>query len=216
MRVLYHFPHSPFSRRVRLALALKGLEADLRDARAEPAAAAEMAERSPLRTVPVLVDGEAVLIDSLSILHYLDVAFPDPPLWPRDRALHARAQRLVALTDRALDALVDLGNRLHPLADHPAWPAVRDRALGSARAALEEVASVAASRAARPLVGPEWGAADLVALSAVRWVETLPSRAPQFAIAAQIVALGVSIPPALSAWAASHADRPEVASLYGV
>jgi hypothetical protein len=62
MRVLYHFARSPFSRRVRLALAHKGLTAELREARANPAFLEEARALSPLRTMPVLLeeDGHAI------------------------------------------------------------------------------------------------------------------------------------------------------------
>src|SRR5580692_1629886 len=56
MRTLYHFRLSPYSRRARLALAHKGLDCELRDARENPALLEEARALVPFRTVPVLVD----------------------------------------------------------------------------------------------------------------------------------------------------------------
>src|SRR6185295_14845026 len=80
--ILYHFPTSPFARRVRLALSMKGLSAELRDARTNPEHAGELRRLNPAHTVPVLVDDDHVVTDSMAICHYLDRKFPDPPLWP--------------------------------------------------------------------------------------------------------------------------------------
>lgn len=45
---------------------------------------------SPLRRIPVLVDGDDAVCDSSVICQYLEERFPDPPLWPA--GLHARAR----------------------------------------------------------------------------------------------------------------------------
>ncbi|HEV3191381.1 MAG TPA: glutathione S-transferase N-terminal domain-containing protein, partial [Polyangiaceae bacterium] len=71
MRILYHFTHSPFARRVRLALAHKGLDVELREGRDNPASMAEARRLVPLKTLPVLVDGDQVLGDSTAITRWL-------------------------------------------------------------------------------------------------------------------------------------------------
>jgi glutathione S-transferase len=213
MRTLYHFPTSPFSRRVRLAFAHKGLPLALRDARNDPDAAAELPALSALGRIPLLVDGDLMLADSRAILQWLDATHPEPPLWPRERGPLARALGLVVQLDGAIDVMADLGTRLFELADHPAWPAVRDRALGRARGALQTVADVAAGRVGRPLVGDTWGAVDMAVLIAVLWMEGLPARAVAFPPAARIVALGVELPAALVAWADPHRAREDVLAL---
>src|SRR5689334_7580306 len=81
MRVLYHFPMSPFSRRVRLSLAHKALPIELRDARADPALLAEARKYSGMKTIPVLHDESLWLSDSTAISRYLDAAHPARPLW---------------------------------------------------------------------------------------------------------------------------------------
>ena len=57
---------------------------------------------SPLRRVPVLVDGALVLPDSTAIGEYLDDAYPAPPLRPADPALRARMRWLEEFADARL------------------------------------------------------------------------------------------------------------------
>jgi glutathione S-transferase len=51
---------------------------------------------SPAARVPVLVDGELVIWDSLAIAEYLAERFPDRQLWPADAAARARARSVCA------------------------------------------------------------------------------------------------------------------------
>lgn len=213
MTTLFHFPPSPFSRRVRLALAHKGIAVELRNGREDPDAMAEALRHSPLGTMPVLVDGDVALGDSLAIYQWLDVRSPEPAIWPRDAKLHAEAQLIVTSMDRALDILVEYGTRIFALNAHEGWPAVRDKALGRCRSALEVVASRASGREGHPLVGDAWGAADMVAYTAAAWYAGLPARAPTFAPAGQILSLGVEMPASIAAWARSHAARPDIVAL---
>ncbi|MEY4099467.1 MAG: hypothetical protein RL300_638 [Pseudomonadota bacterium] len=50
----------------------------------------------PTGKVPVLVDGELMVWDTLAIAEYLAEQFPDKALWPRERAARARARSLCA------------------------------------------------------------------------------------------------------------------------
>ena len=51
---------------------------------------------SPAGKVPVLVDGELAIWDTLAIAEYLAECFPEKPLWPEHRAARARARSLTA------------------------------------------------------------------------------------------------------------------------
>ena len=51
---------------------------------------------TPTGQVPVLVDGELVVWDTLAIAEYLAEQFPEKALWPRDKAARARARSLCA------------------------------------------------------------------------------------------------------------------------
>jgi glutathione S-transferase len=54
---------------------------------------------SPLRRIPVLVDGALVLSDSSVICQYLEDRWPEPALYPRDVAERARARWLEEYAD---------------------------------------------------------------------------------------------------------------------
>ncbi|MDI3467996.1 MAG: Glutathione S-transferase [Pseudolabrys sp.] len=51
---------------------------------------------SPTGKVPVLIDGDLHVWDSLAILEYLAEKFPDKGLWPRDSRARARARSISA------------------------------------------------------------------------------------------------------------------------
>ena len=84
---LYRARYSTNVERVMLALAHKALEFE--------SVWIEYGDRSPVieisgqELVPVIVDGDLVINDSLVILAYLEETYPDPPLFPRDRARRA-------------------------------------------------------------------------------------------------------------------------------
>ena len=48
--------------------------------------------KSPSGRVPVLVDGDLVLPETLAIIEYLAESFPDKAIWPRDRTDRALAR----------------------------------------------------------------------------------------------------------------------------
>lgn len=209
MRTLYHFRFSPFSRRVRLALAHKGLDVELREARDVPAHLEEARKLSPLRTLPVYVDEGRVLSDSSAIVHWLDRAYPKAPrLWP-DGEHAARALQTAALVDVVLDNVINPGTRYWPLREHPAWASVRDEMLGRARGAAEALAGMVTTET---IAGP-WSAADIYLLAMTLWFESMPARRASSANIAQILTLDFSLPPALSRWADAHRARPDVLSL---
>jgi glutathione S-transferase len=212
--ILYHFPTSPFARRVRLTLALKGLSAELRDARAVPAHRDDVHRLNPLHTVPVLVDDEHVILDSNAICQYLDRKVPTPPLWPAGAA-GAEAFELAALTDGAINVLSDLGMRYYSLHGDPNFQAVRGEMVGRVQRALDLLAKKVTAKglAGVPLCGDRWSAADIAVYTTVSWLEGLPRRAALFAPAAQVVGLGWSLPGDLSSWADQHRQREDVVAL---
>ena len=67
----------------------------------------EFTRLSPLRRIPVLVDGDLVLTDSSVICQYLEDRYPTPALYPADVADRARARWLEEYADSHLgDVLV--------------------------------------------------------------------------------------------------------------
>jgi maleylacetoacetate isomerase len=89
---LYSFFNSSTSFRVRIALALKGLSYDYAGVNLRGGEQGQPAYRelSPAGIVPVLVDGELTLTQSLAIIDYLDHRYPAPRLLPEEPVLRAR------------------------------------------------------------------------------------------------------------------------------
>lgn len=99
MRILYHLPLSPFSRKVRLALAEKRIPFDLRIERIWDRRE-EFLAINPACTVPVLQDVNGLVVtESYAICEYLDEAYPDMPLLGRTLAERAEVRRLLGWFD---------------------------------------------------------------------------------------------------------------------
>ena len=81
---LYGYFRSSASYRVRIALALKGLDYDLQPIhlRRGEQRAPEFLKRNPQGLVPALEHEGAVLPQSLAIIEYLEERFPEPALLP--------------------------------------------------------------------------------------------------------------------------------------
>ena len=99
MRVLYHLPLSPFSRKVRLVLAERRLPFELRLEKTWERRP-EYLELHPAGTVPTLVEENGLVIpDSGVICEYLEEAYPDTPLMGHTLAERVEVRRLVAWFD---------------------------------------------------------------------------------------------------------------------
>ncbi|WP_026436166.1 glutathione S-transferase family protein [Acidovorax sp. JHL-9] len=60
---------------------------------------------SPTGKVPVLVDGDLVVWDTLAIAEYLAETYPEKQLWPQDKAARARARSVCAEMHSGFTAL---------------------------------------------------------------------------------------------------------------
>lgn len=81
--LMYSDTNQPASHCVRLALAEKDIETEVRFVESGEFSK-QLAELNPYNTTPTLVDRELVLYDHQIILEYLDERFPHPPLMPVD------------------------------------------------------------------------------------------------------------------------------------
>ena len=104
---LFNYFRSSASYRVRIALALKGLDYDYRPVHLlrNEQLAESYAAVSASRLVPLLKDGDATLTQSLAIIEYLDETHPEPPLLPADAVGRARVRALA----------LDIACEIHPL-----------------------------------------------------------------------------------------------------
>ncbi|PHQ85926.1 MAG: glutathione S-transferase [Thalassobium sp.] len=111
---LYHFPLSPFSRKVRLSLAEKRIEVELVEERyweQDP----DFLRRNPAGKVPVLRMDGRTFADSTAICEYLEEIHPEPSLLPKAAEPRYEVRRLVAWFDDKFNAEVTsklLGERV--------------------------------------------------------------------------------------------------------
>lgn len=98
---LYMHPFSTFSRRVRIALLEKNIQAEMIavDMAARKHKAPEYLALNPYGRVPTLVDGDFVLYESTPILNYLEALHPQPALVPSDPKARALVDMHMKLCD---------------------------------------------------------------------------------------------------------------------
>jgi glutathione S-transferase len=118
---------SPYVRKVLACLNLKGLAYEIDPI--TPFYGDESFQRmSPLRRIPVLVDGDLCLCDSSVICQYLEEAYPERPILPADIKDRARARWLEEYADSRIGDVFIWG-LFYPLVVKPAvWGAERDTA----------------------------------------------------------------------------------------
>ena len=104
---LHNYFRSSASYRVRIALALKGLDYEYVPVQLvkDEQLAAPYVNLSRTGLVPVLEDGEAAITQSLAIVEYLDETHPAPPLLPGSALDRARIRALA----------LDVACEIHPL-----------------------------------------------------------------------------------------------------
>jgi glutathione S-transferase len=95
---------SPYVRKVLACMNLKGLAYEV-DPITPFFGNDEFERLSPLRRIPVLVDGDVTLSDSSVICAYLDEAYPGRPLLPSDPKDRARVRWLEEYSDTRLGDL---------------------------------------------------------------------------------------------------------------
>jgi glutathione S-transferase len=131
---IHHHPLSTFSRRVRIALIEKNIEAELVevDMKAKAHRSPEFLALNPYGRVPVLEDDGLVLVESTAILEYLEAKHPEVPLLPSDPRGRGLCAMHMKLCDLQLG--VETGPLIFPLRflprerwDEPAMDRARAR-----------------------------------------------------------------------------------------
>ena len=103
--LLYDNAFSPFARKVRLVLDVKGLSAEYVDG-------LDRNNREALRRVndrievPVLVDEDIVVVNSSDIVSYLDHQYPAVPVFPDRSKLRVKARKWERIADTLVDAIM--------------------------------------------------------------------------------------------------------------
>ena len=96
---------SPYVRKVLACLEIKGLDYET-DPIVPFYGDDTFARLSPLRRVPVLIDGDLALSDSSVICQYLEDRYPAPALYPADIAARARARWIEEFADTRMGDVI--------------------------------------------------------------------------------------------------------------
>lgn len=162
---LYHFPLSPFCRKVRLTLAEKRLEVELVEERYwDPSP--DFLRRNPAGKVPVLKVENRVLTESQAICEWLEESVPQPALMPRDPDGRHEVRRLCAWFDDKFHNEVTsklLYERVNKKVMGQGYPDSRNVKLGAVqiKAHLEYMNQILEQR--RWLAGDQMSLADFTA-----------------------------------------------------
>jgi glutathione S-transferase len=204
---LYTHALSPFSAKVRIALAEKGVSFEEERLPITRTAIVrkpkELLDANPRGEVPTLFDGDLALHDSTVILEYLEERFPEPPLLPAGGAAQRARARLLEddadwlMTTAIADLLAEAYRKTDPAARDASKIAAASEAI---RRAYDRLESALAD--GREHLAGAFGVAD------VAWY--LPVSFAAF--------FGVSpagTHPRLAAWLARVAARPSIAAETG-
>ena len=106
MLKLCGFPISNYYNKVRIALLEKGVAHEV-EAECRPSQKDEFLARSPMGKVPfVELDGGVRLAESSAICEYLEEAYPQKPLLPRDPLARAKVRELLTVLELHVELVV--------------------------------------------------------------------------------------------------------------
>ena len=94
-------PVSPYVRKVLAVCAVKGIEVEI-DPMPPFLAKDGFTNLSPLRRIPVWIEGDVTLCDSSVIVQYIEETRPGPSLWPADPVQRAKARFIEEFADTRL------------------------------------------------------------------------------------------------------------------
>lgn len=166
---------SPYARKVRIALAEKGIPFELQ-VEVPWDGTTKTPEYNPLEKLPVLIldDGKTAVYESHYILEWLEAKHPSPPLLPSEKQIDERlfAKQVQVVTDGICDALVLAFFEKMRESDKQSKPWT-DRQMRKVDGGIKQLATWVDSKKGEFLVG-DFGLADIAIGSvmgylAVRW-----------------------------------------------
>lgn len=180
MRTLYHLWLHPFSRKVRLALAEKGLEFDLKIEKVWERRT-EFLAINPAGDVPVLIEPDGnILTDSQVIVEYIDEVYTGTSLLGTDPLQRAETRRLTTWFDQKFNTEVTenlVGEKMMKRvlkAGQPHGPSIR-AGHANIHYHLDYIGFLTERR--RWLAGSDFSLADIAAaahLSAIDYIGDVP------------------------------------------
>jgi glutathione S-transferase/RNA polymerase-associated protein len=105
---LFEHPLSPYARKVKIVLNLKGIPYErvfVNPTAIDSPEFKAFAAASPRLEVPCFVHGDLAVFDSTVMLEYVDERWPNPPALPETAAERARVRMLEELCDTQLEAV---------------------------------------------------------------------------------------------------------------
>jgi RNA polymerase-associated protein len=96
---LYMRHDDPYSHRVRIVLAEKGITAEMFDM-SSTEFPSNFLENNPYGSVPTIIDRDLVLYETNIITEYLDERFPHPPLLPVYPVARAKSRQMIYRIER--------------------------------------------------------------------------------------------------------------------
>ena len=108
-RILYYHQQSNFSRKIRILLAEKKIDYELKEIDLSKEKPSFFLEISPIGKVPVFVDEDGPIVwDSTLIAEYIDETYPDPSFYPSSFIKRLECRKWEELADTLGDSIIRL------------------------------------------------------------------------------------------------------------